>query len=94
MKAQTAFVWPDRAVILHAIADIYMHLPFIVHPWDTELNLPLRLYKPLKKRILTELLFICLNDNSQRLKHLFHRLMEFRLRRVLCHYLLQDFINI
>ena len=49
MEAQSALVRSDGAVELHTVAGVYMHLSAVVHPWHSEHDYALGLYKPLNE---------------------------------------------
>ncbi len=94
MKTQPAFIWADGTVKLYTVSGIYLHLPLIVNPGNTELKLPLRLYQPLKESVPPVFFFIRFNHCSEGFQYFLHCLVEFRLGRILRYYPFQDFINI
>ena len=82
MEAQSSLIRPDRAVELHPVAPVYVHLPRVVLPHDPELDHPFRLHHPLQQRHFF-VLRMPIHHRLQRRQHLFHRLQKLRLVRVL-----------
>ena len=68
----------DRAVELHAVAAVYLHLTGIVHPRHTEGDDALRLHQALDQTGLL-ILGVLFHNGLDALQHLAHSLQELRL---------------
>ena len=78
MEAETALVGADRAVELHAVAAVDLHLAAVVHPGNAEHDDALRLDKALDQAGSLPL-GVLVDDELQRLEHFLNRLQELRL---------------
>ena len=94
MEAKAALVRSDRAVELYTETIVDLDLALVVNPGNTEEDGSLGCGQTLQQSFLAELLFVCLDDNAERLKDFLDCLVELGLSGILRNYLLQNFINI
>ncbi len=94
METKAALVRSDRAVELYTETIVDLNLTLVIDPRNAEEDGSLGGGQTLKQSFLAELLFVCFDDNAERLKDFFDCLVEFGLSGILRNYLLQNFINI
>jgi len=82
MKTETALVRSDCAVELNTVTAVNLDLTLIIYPSNSEHDLTLRLYDPLKNVLLLDVRTL-VDDGLQRLKELMYCLVELRLRGIL-----------
>ena len=79
MQAQTALVRANRAVELHTVAAVDLHLALIVHPRHTEGDDALRLHEAFEQSRRFVLLFVPFDNGLKGRQNFGRRLNEFRL---------------
>ena len=94
MESQTSLIRSDRTVELYTETVIYLNLPLIIYPRNTELDNSFRNGQSLQQSIFFICFFIRFDDNAERFQYLFYCLMKFRLCGIFCYYQFIDFINI
>ena len=94
VETKAALVRSDRAVELYTETIVDLDLTLVIDPRNAEEDGSLRGGQTLKQSFLAELLFVCFDDNAERLKDFLDCLVELGLSGILRNYLLQNFINI
>ena len=75
VEAQAAFIRADGGAHLHAVAAVYLDLPFVVHPGNTEHDHALGFDDALQQALFG-VLRVFRQEGLQAHKYFFHRLME------------------
>mmetsp|Transcript_42752 Transcript_42752/g.100494 ORF Transcript_42752/g.100494 Transcript_42752/m.100494 type:complete len:433 (-) Transcript_42752:141-1439(-) len=92
VKAQAAFVRPDRAAKLHTEPTVDLHLTAVVHPRHAEGHCALWLNQALEK-VVVSVFRVGSDDRLQRLEHLPHSLVVLSLIRVTCDHAVIDCLD-
>ena len=81
METKAALVGSNRAVELHSVTLVHLHLALIIYPGNTEHYYSFRLYKPFKKSRFF-VLWMLFHYGFKRSEDLCCRLMKLRFARI------------